>query len=103
MNIARILLQQLTEIGLNHGIRRGTGDVHGDSVGSCRIDCLTHGAAPQSTHSTQRLAGHAGAGVELGHHLKIKGSLRGNSARAGGRAEHRNGSVEVINARALRR
>ena len=101
-NVAGILLQQLTEIGLNHWIGCGAGDVHGDSIGSRCADRLADDAADRGS-VRQRLTSHAGGGVKFGQHLKVKAALRGNSAGAGSRAEQRNRSVEIIDARALGR
>ena len=36
-NVAGILLQQLLEIGLDHGIGCGSGDVDGNSIGRRRL------------------------------------------------------------------
>ena len=83
--IARILLQQSGQIRVDHWIRRGAGDVDGDSIGSRGVDGLTYKAAT-SAQTTQGLTGYTGGGVELGQHLKVKSTARRNGSGAGGRA-----------------
>ncbi len=101
-NIARIFLEQLAEIGLDYWIRSCSADVNRNPIGRRSGNCLTQNSVG-GIHSRKCLSPRSRGRVDFGHYLKIKTAPGSNRARSGSRSKRRNGSIEVVDARALRR